>query len=464
VAARTKARFRAVSLFSNCGAGDLGYAQAGFKFELMAELDPRRLSVALLNHPAAVGVAGDLRKTWREVIEKYRSRCRGARPALLAACPPCQGMSTARSNRGLANDPDAGSRDDRNLLVTVIANVASALEPRLIVVENVEAFLTRKVRHPKTCESVSAASILTETLKSKYDVFPLLTDLMDYGVPQHRKRAFLTFVAKSEAQLRFLKEAKRAPYPRPTHEQTPVTLRAALEALDAESLDAASAKTAGKGMHSVPVWLDRRYPMVAAIPANTGGSAWENEACEACGPVNASPDDVLCSKCGKPLLRPIVKGHDGNYRFITGFRSSSYRRMDPNGPASTVTTASGHIGSDITIHPSENRLLSPLECAHLQTFPKGFRWGAALGDWGQTNVRAMIGEAVPPLFTRLHGRALRGILTGKWTLAPIAQSDPRCGAAAWKLHLEENRTGKRYYPPRDAHSPDSRKGQEKRGA
>src|ERR1700684_778569 len=99
----------AVSLFSNCGAGDLGYAAAGFQFDVMAELDPRRLSVALLNHPDAEGVPGDLRETLPEVVQAYRRKVGAADPALLAACPPCQGMSSARSTRGHAEDADAGS-------------------------------------------------------------------------------------------------------------------------------------------------------------------------------------------------------------------------------------------------------------------------------------------------------------------------------------------------------------------
>src|SRR5688572_28466466 len=136
----------AVSLFSNCGAGDVGYAKAGFCFDVMAELDPRRLEVCLLNHPRAAGVSGDLRTNWKAVVKKYRSKVGKARPSLLAACPPCQGMSTARSDRGSESDPDAGMKDERNLLVTVIANVAKSLRPRIIVVENVSAFLTRQVR------------------------------------------------------------------------------------------------------------------------------------------------------------------------------------------------------------------------------------------------------------------------------------------------------------------------------
>jgi len=165
----------------------------------MAEIDPRRLEVALLNHPEATGVAGDLRETWPQVVEAYRQAAGSERPALLDACPPCQGMSSARSKRGLESDPDAGSRDKRNLLVVVIAEVARALQPRVIVVENVPAFLTRHVRHPETGAAVSAAVLLIESLAEDYLPYPLLTDLADYGVPQTRKRAFLTLAAGTSA-------------------------------------------------------------------------------------------------------------------------------------------------------------------------------------------------------------------------------------------------------------------------
>src|SRR5713226_4024685 len=94
----------AVSLFSNCGAGDVGYRQAGFRFDVMAELDPRRLEVCLLNHPGAVGVPDDLRDTWPIVVERYRGMAGDAAPDLLAACPPCQRWSSARGKRGQQAD------------------------------------------------------------------------------------------------------------------------------------------------------------------------------------------------------------------------------------------------------------------------------------------------------------------------------------------------------------------------
>jgi DNA (cytosine-5)-methyltransferase 1 len=423
----------AVSLFSNCGAGDLGYAAAGFQFDVMAELDPRRLSVALLNHPDAEGVPGDLRETLPEVVQAYRRKVGAADPALLAACPPCQGMSSARSTRGHAEDADAGSRDDRNLLVQVIANAVRDLQPRSVVVENVQAFLTRKVRHPDTNEPISATRLLIEELEAEYDVYPLLVNLADFGVPQSRKRSFLTFFRRSEEAVHILARREWAPYPWPSNvssEKSPVALEDALRSFGLASLDAKTSESAESDvqMHSVPVWPESRYRMVNAIPAGSGRSAWENDHCLHCNRRARDRSRLRCSKCGRPLPRPITTTADGELKLVTGFHTS-YRRMSPGDPAATITTASGHVGSDRTIHPWENRVLSPLECALLQTFPASFKWGDALKRWGHSNVRAMIGEAVPPLFTQKHGRVLAHLLRGIPPRLALSAQDQRVAAA-----------------------------------
>lgn len=434
----------AVSLFSNCGAGDVGYRDAGFRFHLMAELDARRLCVCLQNHKGATGIEGDLRVTWRTVADTFRES-EAVELSLLAACPPCQGMSTAKGKRGSGNDPDAGMKDTRNLLVRIIAQVAMEVCPKLIVVENVPQFLTRKVRNPSDNSPISAANLLIEELRKEYSAFPILLDLSEYGVPQIRRRAFVTFIKKDVPGLRRLIAEGRYPYPQPTHSEsapgnTPVTLNAALKEFGLPSLDAGSDERAGghDDLHRVPVWSAERYAMVAAIPKNSGKGAWTNNVCSQCGNVTAGEEDAVCPRCLKPLLRPIVLDKETRqYRLIKGFRTSSYHRMFPNRPASTVTTASGHVGSDFTIHPYENRLLSTLECAKLQTFPDTFKWGRALSDWGHTFLREIIGEAVPPLFTQLHGRVLRGLLTNRWREALISADDPRCVLARRKLNLKD---------------------------
>ena len=390
---------------------------------------------------------GDLRETWPETVSAHRQLFGGTAPALLAACPPCQGMSSARGRRGSETDAVAGSRDHRNLLVDVIADVAETLSPRVVVVENVQAFLTRLVKHPRTGEPVTAALLLLDRLDSDYRVFPFLTDLADYGVPQRRVRSFLTFVRRGELGLDLLDDTGRIPYPRPTSPPDSVeghmTLREALARLAAAPLDAKSADLArdrDDPLHFVPVWGDdHRYSMVSAIPSGSGQGAWGNMVCGPCGDVDVGPDDAACPLCGGPLSRPVVREADGTFRLARGFRASSYSRMRADVPAATVTTASGHVGSDLTVHPFENRVLSPRECAYLQTFPDEFDWGDSIERWGPTNVRAMIGEAVPPRFTELHGRVVRGVLEGSDSVPLASADDPRARRAGDRLDRTKQR-------------------------
>ncbi|MGH9025479.1 MAG: DNA cytosine methyltransferase [Acidimicrobiia bacterium] len=448
-------RLPAISLFSNCGAGDSGYARAGFRFQVLAELQQPRLNVAALNHRQARTVPGDLRDTWPEVVAAYRERLGGRAPALLAACPPCQGLSSAQSRRGLAEDADAGSRDHRNLLIEVVAEVALALLPRAIVVENVVAFLTRSVRHPDTGQAISAARLLVERLAEEYRAFAIRTDLADFGVPQARRRAFVTLVRRDEPGLARFVEAGCVPFPRPTHgndtSKEQLTLRTALAALAADPLDAAEDESAGTGMHRVPVWNERRYRMVARIPPNSGLSAWDNTDCDRCGAVSARRDYATCERCGAPLLRPVIKDK-GRWRLISGFRNSSYRRMAPDRPAPAITTASGRIGSDNTLHPSENRVLSMLECQYLQTIPETFDWGDHLDTHGHTSLRAMIGEAVPPQFTQMHGAVLASLLDGRLPRHALSANDQRVQEAHRRLQLGQGRrlTGQSSLSPPDS--------------
>jgi len=388
----------------------------------MAELQQRRLDVALLNHPGAVGVVGDLTNTWLEVVEQYRQAHGDEPPALLTACPPCQGMSSARSGKGTHADAAAGSSDRRNLLVTVIEQVALELKPRAIVVENVQAFLSRRVVSPEDDKPITAAQLLISGLADDYVAFPLTADLANYGVPQTRRRAFLTFLRKEDVSASNLPPGTY-PFPRRASEPA-LSVVAALRSFALSSLDAGSKEVAedpilGK-MHSVPVWSPDRYRMVKAIPP--GGSAWTNSSCESCGTVNEDLTVATCANCGNRLLRPSVVDPDGSVRLVRGFRTS-YSRMRVDQPAPTVTTASGHVGSDLTIHPTENRVLSPLECAMLQTFPSDFRWGEALKRYGHTFVREIIGEAVPPHFTALHGKVIAALLTGDTGVACAPASD-----------------------------------------
>lgn len=409
----------------------------------MAELEPKRLAVSLRNHEGAIGVPGDLRQTWPVVIEHWRAKHGERRPDLLTACPPCQGMSSARSGMGGHTNPDDGNRDPRNLLVEVVAQVIAELQPRMVVLENVPQFLTRLVRHPDTGLGLTAAQLLMERVGAAYDCFPVVLDAADYGVPQTRRRMFLTLVHHDEPSLGRLKQKHRAPYPAPTHVGKQVTFAEAVGKFNLQPLDPrtiATATATDDVLHSVPVWNkpdDRRYDMVAATSPD-GGSAWENDTCINGHKTHGLTDKaVQCPTCGGLLFRPLVLDKvSGEWRLIKGFKTS-YRRLSLGTPASTVTTASGHIGSDITIHPTEHRLLSIRECAILQTFPDDFDWGDTVKSWGSGKVREMIGEAVPPKFTFQHGKILQSLIDNEEDATEmLAMRDSRYKRAVAKMAVQ----------------------------
>lgn len=420
----------------------------------MAELEPDRLRVCSWNHretpsgdpiPEGNFVLGDLRDTYGSVTDRYRETIgENIPPALLSACPPCQGMSTARGGIGRGDDLKSGEQDERNLLVKVIADVAEELAPKLIVVENVPAFLTRKVPHPDDpTEGISAARLLCRDLVDDYRPFPFLTDLADYGVPQRRQRTFVTLIRRDLDVLDYLDREGAFPYPEPREGE--VTLREFLKDHNFPKLDAKHRTRGDSEMDQVPSWSEEQYRMVDAI-GEPGGSAWANDCDnEGCEQVELGEDDAVCPSCEEPLPRPTVTDDEGNVRLVKGFRRTSYRRMPLDEPAPTITTASNRIGSDYTIHPTENRLLSPRECQALQTFPESFQWRDpetgehALELFGVNEFRAMIGEAVPPAFTEKHGRALRGLLEGNFDeLEFISADDERCVKAKETLGLSRD--------------------------
>ena len=56
-----------------------------------------------------------------------------------------------------------------------------------------------------------------------------------------------------------------------------------------------------------------------------------------------------------------------------------------------------------------------------------------MDKWGHTSVRQMIGEAVPPRFTMLHGKVLAALAKGHEVPETLSQRDERCQKALAKL-------------------------------
>ena len=407
----------AISLFSGAGLSDLGYEAAGFRFLVQAEKDSHRAELCKRNFGENQCVVGELARTWKQVVANYRT-CTPERPVLISVTPPCQGMSS--SNPGRGKIAEAHTSDDRNLLLLETIPIIDALAPRIVVIENVPQLLNRMVNYGG--EEAKVYELFKRQLGSRYHLFTKVVQMADHGVPQDRRRAVLVAVDVNEPWLSEIEGKSLLPLPRPTHAKEStngfkpwITIERWFTQLHYDTLDARSPETAHSKkdpLHFVPSYKGDRYLMVADIPLRSGQSAYQNPKCHECGCEDVPEKLSHCSYCGAPMRnRPYVIEEDGTFRLIYGF-DSSYRRMYPERPSTTITTSSSHIGSDNKIHPWENRVLSIRECADLQTVPRFYDWDWALKTRHFYVVRQVVGEALPPWYTYQHGLILKELLNG----------------------------------------------------
>jgi DNA (cytosine-5)-methyltransferase 1 len=86
-----------------------------------------------------------------------------------------------------------------------------------------------------------------------------------------------------------------------------------------------------------------------------------------------------------------------------------YSRMRPDEPAPTITTQFYNYGSGRFGHydTDQDRALTLLEGALLQTFPQEYDFYDEWDDVGVKNLGRLIGNAVPPLLGAHVGEAIR---------------------------------------------------------
>lgn len=403
----------AVSLFSGAGLSDLGYELVGFRFLVQVEADKRRAAIGEDNFPDSTWITGDVRDSKDRIVRAYRKASK-RRLDLLTATPPCQGMSSSNPSRGKRRTPQAEALEAKNRLILELIPIAKALKPRVIVAENVRQILTLEVEHDGGRKKV--VDLLHEGLPH-YRVFSGVVNVADYGIPQVRKRALVVAVHEDEPGLKHL--SNQSPWPQPSHAEQPLdgvqpwlSVRQWLESMQYPALDASCREKASgeHPLHHVPAYGADRYRQVSQIPPYSGRSAYENDVCPSCGERNVGAKLIRCPACGGVMRnRPYVE--DGGEPYLVKGFHSSYRRMHPDRPAYTITTNSSHVGSDFKIHPWENRVLSILECADLQTVPRFYDWQRARDKGTTYLIRNLVGEALPPYFTYVHGQFLSNLLS-----------------------------------------------------
>ena len=340
--------------------------------------------------------------------------------------PPCQGFSQLRRNEHreegkivkfsgysqLAHDP-------RNDLVLRYLEVAEALRPKFLVIENVPQMLNHGFdgRLGKLSELV--IQMLEKDLGYKVEV--AVVNCADYGVPQLRERA--VFIASAIGPASFpntthadpkkakLLELGRKPWvtvaeaigdlPPPAFNDD--TLGGGSQDLYEIALsDYARSMRTSKAFPYNHITRSYKSSVLNIIKEMRPGQTWDAESARMRGKYEqmiaklAKVKDITSESARVELERSGAI----NPVFFRDYYWSAYTRLASDAPALTITANANFLGSGRFSHPTELRGITMREAARLQSFDDDFRFVTSMTDDNDTTRAGigmdMIGEAVPP--------------------------------------------------------------------
>lgn len=153
------------SLFAGIGGFDLGFESAGFRTAWQVEIDPICRAVLADRFPHA------------KKYEDVRSVGAGLeRVDVIVGCFPCQDLSTMGKRRGLEGE--------RSGLFYEVIRIASALQPRWLVLENVTGLLS--CGHGRDFQAVISA-----LAECGYVGYWRVLNAQYFGIPTSRRRVFI---------------------------------------------------------------------------------------------------------------------------------------------------------------------------------------------------------------------------------------------------------------------------------
>lgn len=380
-----------ISLFSGAGGLDLGLEEAGWDCLFATDNEPLAIGTLAANrgHPLGQGRRAfndaiieqvDVRDLSGPDLLARIGRSRGS-VRLLAGGPPCQSWSSGGHQQGF-DDP-------RGRLVEDYLRVATEIDTRWLLFENVRGLLTARGRDgvPGSALAYLRAALYQRGWQSKVDLF----NAADFGIPQRRVRLILIGYRPGD----------EPPFPTPTH---------------AERIEPHRARwiTLGECLNRLPP------PEADEVIRPSGKMALEL--------AGLPPGTGAKSPGKKEATRP--GGH-------WGYKQGAFI-ADLERPARTITASSQQ---DWIRDPVLGlRRLTPRECAAIQSFPQ--EW---ILKGGRAAQYRLAGNAVPPAFGKALGLALAEVerrqdpaVDGLQTLNPLPA---RLQSAIEYTLREEHRNG-----------------------
>lgn len=368
---------RFADLFCGCGGFSYGFkSRLGFQNILAVDSWDTSIEVYHKNYPHNFPLVLDLSD--QKVIKFVTKKLKDEGCDILIGGPPCQGFSTLGLRR---------NEDKRSELVEVYIEMASKIEPSVVLMENVRGILTMK--HPKGgLYPERIRKILNPGRMQQWDCFDLMVDMQKLGLAQTRKRNLFIAVNKKKVDLKKFWAHFHSNFKKVTNKSVEATLRHVIydlprisrgETGDSVMIDADGKKIFNHRAMNHSNELIKRFEHVPP-----GGGLLD------------VPRSLLTEH-----LKKMVDGKYGN----GGHVKNIYGRLEWDKPAGTVVAGIDKITCGRFLHPEDHRLLTPRECARIQSFPDSFKFiGSNVSQY------YMIGNAVPPKFSEVLAKIIKKCL------------------------------------------------------
>ena len=340
---------KAVDFFCSGGGMSLGMKKSGVKILAGIDYDISCKETYISNIKNAKFIHADIFNYKVSSLQKEINLQKNDDNLIMIGCSPCQFWSIINTDR-------TKSEKSKSLLIE-FKRFVKYFNPGYVVVENVPGVLRRK-------DESGLEDFIIWLENHGYIVHHAVHNVMDYGVPQSRKR--LTLIANRITgdkiqPIKFIGERKTVYDVIGEHNGFPK--------IEAGHQDDSDFKHSVAGLKQINI--DR-----LKITERNGGSrmAYVN-------------NDKLAPSCHKNNLN--------NFK-------DTYGRMWWNKPSPTITTKFFSISNGRFAHPDENRAISIREGAVLQSFPKDYKIKATT----IANAARMIGNAVPPKYASSIANAI----------------------------------------------------------
>ncbi|MBK9983185.1 MAG: DNA cytosine methyltransferase [Chitinophagales bacterium] len=374
-------QFPVVSLFTGAGGLDIGLEESGFTTAVCVEYDADCRETLRFNRPdwklfeeeikiengrIKTRIPGDIRDI--EVSELLKFACyKKGEIALVVGGAPCQPFSNIGKKLGREDEKNGD-------LFLEFARMVKGIQPEAFIFENVAGITQQK-------HSEVINYMVSKFKGLGYGISHTVLNAANYGVPQRRERFFLIGI----------KGIDNPAFPFPTHFKDKKHYETFINSLDDFPFPHFNKwVSVKKTFNKIPKNSEKRNdyalmnisdPVVKRMTYIKEGENFKVL------PMKLRPD---CWKSGK---------HQGN---------DTFGRLVADLPSVTIRTAAYNPAKGQYIHPFENRGLSTIEMAALQSFPYAWHFKSK----GREKITLVsggrqIGNAVPPILAKALGTAIK---------------------------------------------------------